>query len=98
MNTSVTREGKDFDTNNQALVFDLYDNKKKYNVNIYSKLCSCTLREKGFRGAIEVSELNGNFRPAIGWLELTRNINRMILVYRTNKPKVSTMRLEISNF
>ena len=101
LNTSVTREGKDFDSNNQALVFDLYDNKKKYNVksSIYQSYVPAHSEKKGFRGAIEVSELNGNFRPAIGWLGTDSEYKQNDFgIYRTTNSQGFYMRLRYQIF
>ena len=69
LNSSVTREGKAFDSNNQALVFDLYDNNKKYNLKtyLYQSYSPENSEKKGFRGSFSLSELIGNFRPGISW-------------------------------
>ena len=70
LNTSVTREGKNYDSNNQALIFDIYDNKKKYSIksSLYQSYSPAKTDKKGFRGSFTISELLGNFRPSIGWV------------------------------
>ena len=62
LNTNVNR-GSDFNnSNNSALVIDLFDNKRKFNFNCQSVFQSNSKsfsEIKGFRGGISLSELTG---------------------------------------
>ena len=69
-NTNVYRSSKNFqNSNNSAFVFDLFDNKRKFNIKgiIYNSDSSSFSETKGFRGLLNINELTGNFRYGIGW-------------------------------
>ena len=61
-NANVNRSGFKFkNSNNSAFVFDLFDNKRKFNVigNLYSSYSPANRSTKGFRGALRISEITG---------------------------------------
>jgi hypothetical protein len=69
LNTNVNRGNSFNNSNNSALIVDLYDNNRKYSISASvfqsnSKIFSDT---KGFRGGLDFGELTGNFRFNIGW-------------------------------
>jgi hypothetical protein len=69
LNTNVNRGNSFNNSNNSALIVDLYDNNRKYSFSASvfqsnSKIFSDT---KGFRGGLDFGELTGNFRFNIGW-------------------------------
>ena len=69
-NTNVYRSSKNFqNSNNSAFVFDLFDNKRKFNIKgiIYNSDSPSFSDTKGFRGLLNINELTGNFRYGIGW-------------------------------
>ena len=69
LNTNVNR-GDDFKgSNNSALVVDLYDNDRKFNINanVFQSNSKSFSDTKGFRGGISLSELTGSLRFDIGW-------------------------------
>ena len=75
-NANVNRSGFKFkNSNNSAFVFDLFDNKRKFNVigNLYSSYSPANRSTKGFRGALRISEITGNFRYSIGWRGVDAN-------------------------
>ena len=75
LNTNVNRSGNFKNSNNSAFVFDLFDNKRKYNAKgIVYKSNSPTFSEtKGFRGSIELNEITGSFRYGLGWTGVDAN-------------------------
>ena len=75
-NTNVYRASKDFEnSNNLALVFDLFDNQRKFNVNgiIYNSDSPSYSKTKGFRGSLNIQELTGNLRYGLGWTGVDAN-------------------------
>ena len=69
LNTSVIREGAWYDSNNQAIVFDMYDNPKKFNFKstLFRSYLENNEKDTGFRGGISVNKLTGSFRYGLGW-------------------------------
>ena len=101
LNSSVTREGKNYDSNNQALVFDLFDNKKKYNFKsyLYQSYSPENAEKKGFRGGFSISELIGNFRPSISWTGVDSHYRQNDLgIYRMKDNQVFGTRLRYQIF
>ena len=75
-NANVNRSGNEFkNSNNSAFVFDLFDNKRKFNVigNVYSSESPSNRETKGFRGALRISEITGGFRYSLGWRGVDAN-------------------------
>jgi len=75
-NSNVNRSGFEFkNSNNSAFVFDLFDNKRKFNLigNIYSSDSPSNRDTKGFRGALRISEITGSFRYSLGWRGVDAN-------------------------
>ena len=75
-NSNVNRSGFEFkNSNNSAFVFDLFDNKRKFNLigNIYSSDSPSNRDSKGFRGALRISEITGSFRYSLGWRGVDAN-------------------------
>ena len=101
LNSSVTREGKTYDSNNQALVFDLFDNKKKYNFKsyLYQSYSPENAENNGFRGGFSISELIGNFRPSITWSGTDSDYQQNDFgIYRTKDNQAFGLRLRYQIF
>jgi len=75
LNANVNRSGNFENSNNSAFVFDLFDNKRKYNVmgTVYQSDSPTFSAKKGFRGTFRLSDLTGNFRYSIGWAGVDAN-------------------------
>ena len=83
LNTNVNR-GSDFNnSNNSALVIDLFDNKRKFNFNasVFQSNSKSFSEIKGFRGGISLSELTGSLRFDIGWNGVDSNYYQNDLGY-----------------
>ncbi len=83
INTNVNR-GSDFNnSNNSALVIDLFDNKRKFNFNasVFQSDSKVFSEIKGFRGGLSLSELTGNLRFALGWNGVDSNYYQNDLGY-----------------
>ncbi|MDA8938144.1 carbohydrate binding family 9 domain-containing protein [Flavobacteriaceae bacterium] len=83
LNTNVNR-GDDFKgSNNSALVVDLYDNDRKFNINanLFQSNSKSFSDTKGFRGGISLSELTGSLRFDIGWNGVDANYYQNDLGY-----------------
>ena len=83
LNTNVNR-GDDFKgSNNSALVVDLYDNDRKFNINanVFQSNSKSFSDTKGFRGGISLSELTGSLRFDIGWNGVDANYYQNDLGY-----------------
>ena len=83
LNTNVNR-GDDFKgSNNSALVVDLYDNDRKFNINanVFQSNSKSFSNTKGFRGGISLSELTGSLRFDIGWNGVDANYYQNDLGY-----------------
>jgi len=83
LNTNVNR-GDDFKgSNNSALVIDLYDNDRKFNINanVFQSNSKSFSNTKGFRGGISLSELTGSLRFDIGWNGVDANYYQNDLGY-----------------
>ena len=83
LNTNVNR-GDDFKgSNNSALVIDLYDNDRKFNINanVFQSNSKSFSDTKGFRGGISLSELTGSLRFDIGWNGVDANYYQNDLGY-----------------
>ena len=83
LNTNVNR-GSDFNnSNNSALVIDLFDNKRKFNFNasVFQSNSKSFSETKGFRGGISLSELTGSLRFDIGWNGVDSNYYQNDLGY-----------------
>ena len=68
-NTNVYRLGKFNNSNNSNLVFDLFNNKRIYNIkgSFYQSISPVFSKTKGFRGSLDLRELTGNLRFGLGW-------------------------------
>ena len=83
LNTNVNR-GSDFiNSNNSALVINLFDNKRKFNFNasVFQSNSKSFSEIKGFRGGISLSELTGSLRFDIGWNGVDSNYYQNDLGY-----------------
>ena len=83
LNTNVNR-GSDFNnSNNSALVINLFDNKRKFNFNasVFQSNSKSFSETKGFRGGISLSELTGSLRFDIGWNGVDSNYYQNDLGY-----------------
>ncbi|MDC0354809.1 carbohydrate binding family 9 domain-containing protein [Flavobacteriaceae bacterium] len=83
LNTNVNR-GSDFNnSNNSALVINLFDNKRKFNFNasVFQSNSKSFSETKGFRGGISLSELTGSLRFDIGWSGVDSNYYQNDLGY-----------------
>ena len=83
LNTNVNR-GDDFKgSNNSALVVDLYDKDRKFNINanVFQSNSKSFSNTKGFRGGISLSELTGSLRFDIGWNGVDSNYYQNDLGY-----------------
>ena len=61
-----------------ALVFDLFDNKRKFNfkTNLFGTNSPRLSDKKGFRGQIQLSELRGKFRFQLFWTGIDKYYNQ----------------------
>ena len=86
-NTNVNRAGKFKNSNNSAIVLDLFDNKRKYNIKglVYQSNSPKFSLIKGFRGGVNFSELTGNFRFSLGWNGVDANYYQNDLGYYNNR-------------
>ena len=75
LNTNVNRKSDFNNSNNSALVIDLFDNKRKFNFNasVFQSNSKSFSETKGFRGGISLSELTGSLRFDIGWSGVDSN-------------------------
>jgi hypothetical protein len=83
LNTNVNR-GNDFNnSNNSALVINLFDNKRKFNfsASVFQSNSKSFSDTKGFRGGISLSELTGNLRFDVGWNGVDSNYYQNDLGY-----------------
>ena len=83
LNTNANR-GSDFiNSNNSALVINLFDNKRKFNFNasVFQSNSKSFSETKGFRGGISLSELTGSLRFDIGWNGVDSNYYQNDLGY-----------------
>ncbi|MGY8950045.1 MAG: DUF5916 domain-containing protein, partial [Flavobacteriales bacterium] len=69
LNANVNRSGGFKNSNNSTIVFNLFDDKRKFNIrgNLFQSDSPVFSSTKGFRGSINFSELTGNFRFGFGW-------------------------------
>jgi hypothetical protein len=69
LNANVNRSGEFKNSNNSTIVFNLFDDKRKFNIrgNLFQSDSPVFSSTKGFRGSINFSELTGNFRFGFGW-------------------------------
>ena len=83
LNTNVNRGSNFEDSNNSALVINLYDNKRKFNINasVFQSNSKTFSETKGFRGEISLSELTGSLRFDIGWNGVDSNYYQNDLGY-----------------
>jgi len=83
LNTNVNRESDFNNSNNSALVIDLFDNKRKFNFNasVFQSNSKSFSEIKGFRGGISLSELTGSLRFDIGWNGVDSNYYQNDLGY-----------------
>ena len=82
-NTNVNRTKGGYNSNNTALVTELYDNKRNFNFTsrIYFSDTPRYSEKKGFRGSFSLAELKGNFRYSLGWLGTDEYYNQNELGY-----------------
>ena len=75
LNTNVNRGGNFENSNNSALVIDLFDNKRKFNFNasVFQSNSKKFSHTKGFRGSLGLSEITGSFRFSLGWSGVDAN-------------------------
>ena len=68
LNANVNRSSG-LNSNAYALVFDLFDNKRNFSFksNFFGSYSPRFSETKGFRGAINLRELRGNFRFGLSW-------------------------------
>ena len=96
LNTSVIREGNWHDSNNQAIVFDMYDNPKKFNFKstLFRSFKENNKKDTGFRGGISIDKLTGSFRFGLGWNGTSSSYtqNDLGIIRQTNNQRFS-MRL-----
>ena len=87
LNSNVNRSGNFKNANNSAFVFDLFDDKRKFNVkgNVFQSDSPTFSATKGFRGSINLSELTGNFRFGFGWDGVDANYYQNDLGYYNNR-------------
>lgn len=86
-NTNVNR-GKDFDnSNNTAIIVDLFDSNRKYNFKaaLYQSNSKSFSNTKGFRGGIDINEITGNFRFGFGWTGVDAHYYQNDLGYYNNR-------------
>ena len=83
LNTNVNRGDGFKGSNNSALVVDLYDNDRKFNINanVFQSNSKSFSNTKGFRGGISLSELTGSLRFDIGWNGVDANYYQNDLGY-----------------
>ena len=77
LNTNVNRSSG-LNGNSSALVIDLFDNKRNFNIktHFFRSYAPRFSDKKGFRGAININELRGNFRFGLGWGGIDRYYNQ----------------------
>ena len=86
LNTNVNRK-KGANSNNTALVANIFDNKRKYNIQsaIYGSSAPRFSEKNGFRGYISAEELNGNFQFFLHWTGVDKYYNQNELGYFTTQ-------------
>lgn len=101
LNTSVIREGGWYDSNNQAIVFDMYDNPKKFNFKstLFRSYLEDNEKDTGFRGGISINKLTGSFRYGLGWNGTSSSYtqNDLGIIRQTNNQRF-TMRVTYQIF
>ena len=77
LNANVNRSSG-LNSNAYALVFDLFDNKRKFNfkTNLFGTNSPRLSDKKGFRGQIQLSELRGKFRFQLFWTGIDKYYNQ----------------------
>ena len=78
LNSNVIRGKNYHNANNTAFVLDLFDNKKKYNLQLknYYSVAPRFSEKNGFRGSFSLSEVQGNIRFGLYWNGVDRNYNQ----------------------
>ena len=68
LNTNVNRSSG-LNANNSVIVFDLYDNKRNFNLksSLFRSYAPRFSEKNGFRGSINLEELRGNFLFGLNW-------------------------------
>ena len=86
LNTNVNRK-KGANSNNTALVANIFDNKRKYNIQsaIYGSSAPRFSEKNGFRGYISAEELKGNFQFFLHWTGVDKYYNQNELGYFTTQ-------------
>ena len=87
LNANVNRSGGFKNSNNSTIVFNLFDDKRKFNIrgNLFQSDSPVFSSTKGFRGSINFSELTGNFRFGFGWDGVDANYYQNDLGYYNNR-------------
>ena len=87
LNANVNRSGGFINSNNSTIVFNLFDDKRKFNIrgNLFQSDSPVFSSTKGFRGSINFSELTGNFRFGFGWDGVDANYYQNDLGYYNNR-------------
>ena len=68
LNTNINRKSG-LNGNNSVVVFDIYDDNRKYNIKslLYNSYAPKFSKNSGFRGSINLEELRGNYTFGLGW-------------------------------
>ncbi len=82
LNTNINRKNG-LNGNNTALVADIFDNKRKYNIQsaIYGSYAPIFSEKNGFKGYISAEELEGNFQFFLHWTGVDKYYNQNELGY-----------------
>ena len=86
LNANVNRSGNFKNSNNSAFVFNLFDNKRKFNIKgkVYQSNSPVFSETKGFRGTLDFDKLTGNLRYGFGWRGVDANYYQNDLGYYNN--------------
>ena len=78
LNSNVIRGKNYHNANNTAFVLDLFDNEKKYNLQLrnYYSVAPRFSKKNGFRGSFSLSEVQGNIRFGLYWNGVDRYYNQ----------------------
>ena len=82
LNTNINRKNG-LNGNNTALVANIFDNKRKYNIQsaIYGSYAPRFSEKNGFKGYISAEELEGNFQFFLHWTGVDKYYNQNELGY-----------------
>ena len=86
LNTNINRQNG-FNGNNIAFVSNIFDNKRKYNIQsaIYGSYAPRFSEKNGFRGYFSAEELDGNFQFFLHWTGADKYYNQNELGYFTTQ-------------